>query len=130
MESHNILLFESRNDSLLPIAIILEMHGYHTAIFCDHETGDGWPGSSKYSAKAIDLLITDTPAHVLGELEPGSVPVLVLVNPENISVFSVIRKKGFQFLEKPVEPGVLLGKMSAMLEGGNDETPIGAVKEG
>jgi DNA-binding NtrC family response regulator len=118
MDSYNIFLFESRNDSLLPIAIILEMHGCHTALSCNDEDCNGRLGNANNTSQGVDLLITDMPARILNELKFGSMPVLVIVNPGCTGAMSVIREKGFQYLEKPVDPVVLLGKITDILHRG------------
>ena len=113
----NIFLLESKADSLLPIALMLEMHGSHTMISCKGTAQNGRVSLANDALQVIDLLITDMPARILSELKIGSIPVLVIVNPENSATMNVIREKGFQYLEKPVEPLVLFRKTADILSG-------------
>jgi hypothetical protein len=117
MNNQNIFLLESKNDSLLPIAIILEMHGCHTVLASNEEECHGRPVNLNDAPAAVDLLITDMPAHILKGFNFGPIPVLVIVNPEYTGAMNVIREKGFQYLEKPVEPLLLLTKTAAILQG-------------
>ena len=110
-------MLENSEDSLLPLALLLEMNGYDALVSGETAEANRRLDPREDNGEAVALLITDQPAWRLELVVAWEKPVLAIVNGEKGSNRGRLEERGFCCLEKPVEPQAVLEHVRAELEG-------------